>query len=770
MIHRIQLLRNIGQFDSVNAAANIALTRLMLVYAENGRGKTTLAAILRSLGTGDPVPIAERRRLAAAHPPHVVLDCAGAPQPRVFQNNGWNHRLDSIVVFDDVFVDQNVCSGMAVGAEHRQKLHELILGAQGVALNWQLQECVDRIERHNRELRAKESAIPASERGQFTVDGFCALPPQEDIDAAIQEAERTLAAVREQEPIRTTPLFDPISLPAFDVVGTDAVLQRDLPDLEAAAAQRVQEHLATLGQGGEAWVADGMRHVQAGQARACPFCAQNLDGSPVITHYRAYFSDEYAALKRSVTDALASANRVHGGDVLAAFERALRVYGERQQFWSRFCDIPEVALDTADIARSWQTAREALTAALQAKQAAPLERMNLNAEARAAIETFEDHRQVVTELNRSLQEANGRIGRVKEQAAAGNPAALTNDVARLKAVKARHTPATAELCQAYLDEQAAKTATETQRDQAREALEQYRAAIFPAYQAAINQYLRRFNAGFRLDSVAPANTRSGSACNYSIVINDTPVAVSGAPPAGGQPSFRSTLSSGDRNTLALAFFLASLDRDPALATRIVVIDDPISSLDDNRALTTVQEIRQLSDRVAQVIVLSHSKKFLCSIWEHADPDIRAAIEVARDRVGSTIRPWDVNQDCITEHDRRASMFRDYLEGIAPDRRTVATAIRPHLEAFLRIACPEHFLPGTLLGPFMNLCEQRLDTRGQILDRDDIRELRELREYANRFHHDTNPEWDTVVVNDIELVGFVRRTLDFARRLPSDARS
>ena len=65
-VERFQLLRNVGQFDSVNAGAQIALTRLTLIYAENGRGKTTLAAILRSLSTGDPVLIEERHRLGAA--------------------------------------------------------------------------------------------------------------------------------------------------------------------------------------------------------------------------------------------------------------------------------------------------------------------------------------------------------------------------------------------------------------------------------------------------------------------------------------------------------------------------------------------------------------------------------------------------------------------------------------------------------------------------------------------------------------------------------
>ena len=69
MVESIQLLRTVGQFDSVSAGKNLLLLKLALLYAENSRGKTTLAAILRSLATGDPVLISERRRLSATQPP-----------------------------------------------------------------------------------------------------------------------------------------------------------------------------------------------------------------------------------------------------------------------------------------------------------------------------------------------------------------------------------------------------------------------------------------------------------------------------------------------------------------------------------------------------------------------------------------------------------------------------------------------------------------------------------------------------------------------------
>jgi hypothetical protein len=45
-----------------------------------------------------------------------------------------------------------------------------------------------------------------------------------------------------------------------------------------------------------------------------------------------------------------------------------------------------------------------------------------------------------------------------------------------------------------------------------------------------------------------------------------------------------------------------------------------------------------------------------------------------------------------------------------------------IESFLRVAYPEYFPPGTLLGPFRNLCEQRIGTSAEILAEADTREL------------------------------------------------
>lgn len=644
MIRRLRLLRNIGQFDSVNSAAAITLDRLVLIYAENGRGKTTLSAVLRSLASGDPLPITERHRLAAAHPPHIVLDCDGGPPDAIFQNGVWTRTLPHLAVFDDAFVDENIHSGLAVDARHRQKLHELVLGARGVALSRRLQELVTRIEQHNSALREKAAAIPEVVRQGLSVDDFCALPELTGADAEIEATERALAAARDQDAIRTAPLFETIELPGFDAEAIDQILTLDLPDLESAAEAHVRAHIGTLRDGGEQWVSDGMQRLPNASAEGtCPFCAQDLTGSPLISHYRAYFSAAYSDLKRSVTQTLESVRRTHGGDVPAGFERAIRLAGERRQFWVRFCHVPDVAVDTAAVVRAWNAARDAVTTALAAKQAAPLEQLTLDQQARDAVAAYGAIRQRIAHLSDSLVVANDEIRVVQEQAVVANAQTIAHDLARLKATKARHTEEIAAACIAYLAEKESKARTEGEREETKSALDAYRTSVFPASQTAINVYLRRFNAGFRLDRVTSTSTRGGPACSYDVVINDTPVPVGGGIPPEGQPSFRNTLSAGDRNTLALAFFFASLDQDPNIGDAVVVIDDPISSLDDHRSLTTVQEVRQLSRRAGQVIVLSHDKRFLCRLWNGVDAAGRVALEITRDGGGSTLRPWNVTR-------------------------------------------------------------------------------------------------------------------------------
>lgn len=768
MIEHIQLIRNVGKFDSVSPGQQKSFSSMTLIYAENGRGKTTLANLLRSLSTNNPTLIEERKRLrsgTAPHAnadPHIVVEANGQ-QSFIFQNGAWQTHLPEIAIFDDHFVVENVYSGVAVDSGHKQKLHELILGAQGIALNEALKGHISKIEEHNRTLKTKEAAIPAKARGAMNVEDFCALQQNPNIDNETQQAERNLAAAKDADPINKQGEFKPLSLPAFDTAAIEAILQRDLPGLQVEATTRVKQHLEKLGKGAESWIGEGMQKIAASSddEQRCPFCDQELKDSDIIAHYETYFSEAYTSLKQAITDIGKAIADAHKGEIQSAFERAVSEAIQNGEFWRKFSDIPAIQVDTAEIARAWKVAREPILEILRAKLASPLEKMAISEDILEAVKSYDRHREAIAELSSSLIECNNPIKAVKEKAATANVATLTADLNRLKTIKARFEPDMATHCDAYLAEKDEKKKTEGKRDKAKADLEQYRASIFTTYQQAINDYLGKFNASFRLDSVSAQNNRGGSSCTYNVLINNVSVPLTN----NNGPSFRNTMSAGDRNTLALAFFFASLDQDAGLAQKIVVIDDPMTSLDEHRSLATIQEVRGLAQRVQQVILLSHSKPFLCQVWEGADKTARTALHMIRSgQSSSTIDTWDVTQDCVTEHDKRHALIQQYIN--QPDQskaREIATALRYVLEAFLRVAYPAHFPPSKLLGPFHSECVQALAAGTPILNQTDTDELRRLLDYANKFHHETNHAYATESINDRELVNHCTRTIAFTKK-------
>lgn len=763
MVRSINLLRNIGRFDNVNAGAQIPFTKLTVIYAENARGKTTLAAILKSLATGKVELVNERTRLGAAHPPHIVIELGAAP-PAMFQAGNWNRTIPDIVVFDDAFVAENVCAGIEVGTTQRQNLHELIVGAQGIALARAVQAEVDRIEVHNRDLRERENAIPAARRGPLNVEQFCALQPVNDLPRLIEEAEKRLAAARDAGRIAGTETFGRLVLPRIDLGTVTELLEAGLPDLDAEALRLVQNHLGRLGRGGETWVGQGLNLIQhnpANGADECPFCAQDLSGSPLLAHYRGYFSEAYNAFRQRIVTTARDFRIAQGGDIPAAFERSVREAVEKQNFWKAFADTPTFEIDTAGIARIWKAAREHVERLLDAKLSNPLEPISPTQEAVRAIAEHNAQCERIGAIADQLIEANARLDVVKEQARDANVAILTSDLANLKAVEARFDPPVAALCNDYLTEKAAKQATETRRNAARRTLDQHRQAAFPAYGIAINDFLQRFNANFRVGPIDPVNNRAGSAANYTLLVDGHAVPLAAAE---GETSFRNTLSAGDRSTLALAFFFASLQNDPNRAQRIVVIDDPMTSLDEHRTLHTMQEMDRLVRDVACMVVLSHSKPFLLGVWDKCQQLQKTAIEVRRAGTGSTLALWDITANMVTEHDRRHAAALAYLDNADPAmERRVAECLRPMLEAFCRVAYPDTFPPGQLLGPFHGQCLRSLGTPNPIMDAGSTHELRALLDFANRYHHDTNNAYATELINDAELSDYTRRTLRFIRR-------
>ena len=769
MISKFQLIRNIGVFDSVQGSQETKLAKLTLIYAENARGKTTLSAILNSLKTGEPYPIIERGRLGSSHLPHVIIERTGSAPPAIFQNNSWTRNIPNILIFDDMFIDQNVSSGLKVDAGHRQNLHEVVVGAQGVDLARKLDELAVKIDTHNAELRRKADLIPRETIGRLTVDEFCELKDQSKIEEAIMAEERRYNALKNAEEVRAKSFFSDIPLPSIEVDNIIKILSKSLPDLGNQALSKIKKHFNKIGEGGEQWIEQGMHRIYKATDQSkelpCPFCAQNLNNSSLIDLYRGYFSEAYSDLIHDIDSSIGRIKRDLGGDAIAGFQAKVMQMENLHRFWAPMCEMPKIKIDSADIVKSWQEARNVILDALTHKKASPLDRGELDKKGREKVKAWQDYVGLVEGNTRELLKMNTTIRQIKEEASSDNIDEVIRKLDRLNATKRRYSPDIVPLCDDYIKEKKAKKQTEKEKTETRHLLDKHRNTIFPKYQYSINKYLDKFNASFRVDSVVPTNPRGRASCSYCLVINNIPVQLETEDTSQTEPSYRNTLSSGDRSTLALAFFFASLDQESDLSKRVVIIDDPVTSLDDYREISTTQEIQSLIGRTVQVIVLSHDKHFLCKIWENADEGNTATLEVKRAVSGSTIMKWDISPDTLTNYDVRHKELREYYEENVGDLNIISQNIRFVLEGYCRVVWPEHCPPGFKLGNFKGEIRRSLSSQKPILNSDVYQEFSNLLDYAHKFHHETNSSaWQKEIRNikDTELQGFVRRTLEFTK--------
>ncbi|MFK7979532.1 MAG: AAA family ATPase [Saprospiraceae bacterium] len=67
-----------------------------------------------------------------------------------------------------------------------------------------------------------------------------------------------------------------------------------------------------------------------------------------------------------------------------------------------------------------------------------------------------------------------------------------------------------------------------------------------------------------------------------------------------------SLSEGDKNALALAFFLAKLEADENLQNKIIVFDDTVSNFDRNRLSKLLNQLITFGQKARQLFFLTHN--------------------------------------------------------------------------------------------------------------------------------------------------------------------
>jgi len=368
-------------------------------------------------------------------------------------------------------------------------------------------------------------------------------------------------------------------------------------------------------------------------------------------------------------------------------------------------------------------------------------------------------RQSVDVYNTAVDACNTRINEQKTSVQQGGDiTALRKELDELKEKKKRFEPDVIDACKAYQDLLTAKTVLEQQKETARRQLDQYCQNILLTYEQAINEYLDQFNTGFCIVNTQHSYRGGSPSAQFQIQINNIPVDLGDTRTPSGIPCFKTTLSSGDRSALALAFYLAALKQDANIGNKIIVLDDPFTSLDRFRRTCTQQIIQSLASRGQQVIVLSHDPRFLKLVFDAYPANEIKTLQLYRSGDNTILGEWDIEAETQSTYIKNYSSLLSFYRDRTGTLLDVARAIRPFLEGMLRARFPGQFQPNEWLGDFISKIRNAGNTDGLQHAQADLSEIEAINDYSKKYHHDQNPNDDSELLSPDELYGFVKRTL------------
>lgn len=763
MLRRVIAIKNVGRFRNSAAALNPLFAKHTFIFGGNSFGKTTFSVIMRSVQSGDAAPVIGRQTLGSRQPPEIDLLFANGNCR--LQNGSWSATAPKISIFDSVFVAANVHSGDVVDVGHRRNLYRVIVGTEGVGLAEREQALAEEARAKQSDLTAAERAVQALVPRGTALRDFLDLLADPEVNAKIEAQRQTLNALKQVESIRMRAALTPLSVPTIPAV-TNAVLAKSLDgvaaDAEATITAHIQRH--QMQREGERWISEGMRFVLQD---SCPYCGRDgLSGLDLIRAYRAHFSDAYRALQNEVAAVRAELERTFGVAAQGPFRIAIERNRNALEFWQHHCSAePANFPELEETVTRMQDILTQLTALLDRKAAALLHPISAAPELTAAREIQARIASSIASYNSACTEANRAIQTVKTTVTGGDANAAQVELVRLEAIKRRHDPASAAVCDRYRQLDAEKRDLERRKSEVREELEAHTARVVRPYEDRINHFLDLFNAGFKIVRTDHGYPGGIATSTYQLLISNIPVELGDSRTPIDRPSFKNTLSTGDRVTLALAFFLAHLERESDLAERIVIFDDPFTSQDAFRRHQTVYEIMRTANKCAQIIVLSHDPNFLQQVWSKCPPNERAAVQILyHPTVGSKLATFDLEDACRGRSRAELDDLLAFRATGAGNLREVIKKLRVVLETFFRSSFPGSFLPEDNLGSIL----QKIRAGGVGHSAHSHYEtLERINDYTATYHHGEDARGAAEPVLDpTELMGYVNTTLKTVNALPA----
>jgi wobble nucleotide-excising tRNase len=290
----------------------------------------------------------------------------------------------------------------------------------------------------------------------------------------------------------------------------------------------------------------------------------------------------------------------------------------------------------------------------------------------------------------------------------------------------------------------------------------YAYPIFDRYIHRTNTYLQRFNPNLKLISFDPENNTPGGHFRLFMTfeVHGRKVQFNATDSTDKVSSVKFSMSEGDKNAIAIAFFLAHLESID-ISKKIIVFDDPMSSFDSGRKNTTLSILANFCENCQQFIMLTHDIYFAKDFYDRVDYMDVINLKIENDGVSSNISYHDIQLEVLSSLQKDLMTVNNYLSvqsDSEAQRREVIRCIRPILEGILKIKYFNLITPNQWLGDIIMLIRNsRIDSRFNRL-KPILTDLIALNDYSKSFHH-TGTSNSSENINPFELKAHITLLLN-----------
>lgn len=700
VLKRIQTIDNVGNYFKVNAG-NISFERITIVYGENRNGKSTLCDILHSLSLNQPQLIIDRKSIIPSKPPSqieqkVEIRFEGQPKNVKFINNNWDFlpsESSKLYVFDHSFIHRNVMTGTVYTRGNSENISGFILGENAQKFE-ELEERNQQLRNDRKELSRLKSQFET--HGISNIDNFIItpLPVQtiEDINLQIEnvEASKETLSIKISNINQVTQRSNIEGLSnhrdiVIDLDNINNCLSSGMESVHEASKAAVDVHKQYIKNPNyfDGWAANGVQHLKDD----CPFCGQELEQSAqsLIESYKTAFDNSFqnfiSQTKSNITrlqrttlikldiDYIRERNRRNLICLQSYVEDEIKNLLDSEYIPKLSSSLEDVEQKFSELNITYNENARVIKNSLDKKREIPYEAIdsigftNLLAKLTAFNDSISQYNTIKDEINTILIQFKGlqNVQVLEEQ-----KRDLDQDKATL--IKYKKRAMLDSICVSYSSLKAKIDRDQAAYNTSKATLEAEQEAFLDTYFSKINDLFCRI--GSPDFEISRKVNRGGARTVYDLGVTFKGEEIS-------KDKFNCLFSESDRRALALCVFLSKIEllSPNEKKNAILVMDDPVTSFDNERISSILQVLYTLKDTVKQVIVTTHYRGMVSTvIKQFKDAKI---VKIVQTDKGSEFKQGTKAEMTATAHDEAYDEIMSFIERKTQDNKI--TMLRPFLE-------------------------------------------------------------------------------------------